>query len=135
MFWPFTVRINCVSGLKIFHKSELHKYNIKFYTLKFFLELLILRICMETLKICHTFSARCFNELISMCAFFQSWKSMGARVKRIGEKSERGIPQRGEILSAVSMVFCFKNCSDLLWEKIVLVLKIGDWRPRLRKMF
>ena len=38
---------------------------------------------------------------------------MGARVKRIGEKSKRGNPQWSEILSEVSMVFSFKNCSDL----------------------
>ena len=52
-----------------------------------------------------------------MCAFFQSWKSMGARVKRIGEKSKRGISQWGEILSEVSMVFCSKSCHTALFHQ------------------
>ena len=33
------------------------------------------------------------------------------------------------------MVFCYQNCSDLLWEKIVLVIKkileIRAWRPKI----
>ena len=35
------------------------------------------------------------------------------------------------------MVFCYQNCSDLLWEKIVLVIekKIWGWRPRTCKFF
>ena len=38
------------------------------------------------------------------------------------------------------MVFCYQNCSDLLWEKIVLVIdkkkkKNRDWRPRIFKIF
>ena len=32
------------------------------------------------------------------------------------------------------MVFCYKNCFDLLWEKIVLVIK-KSWRPRIFKNF
>ena len=47
------------------------------------------------------------------------------------------------------MVFCYQNCSDLLWEKIVLISKfkaesqefakktfeIRSWRPRICKIF
>ena len=40
------------------------------------------------------------------------------------------------------MVFCFQNCSDLLWEEIVLVIKKNfwnlrhrGWRPRIYKNF
>ena len=37
------------------------------------------------------------------------------------------------------MVFCYQNCSDLLWEKIVLWLRktfeIHGWRPRIFKHF
>ena len=37
------------------------------------------------------------------------------------------------------MVFCYQNCSDLLVEKIVLVIKktfeIRGWRPRIYKNF
>ena len=31
----------------------------------------------------------------------------------------------------VSMVFCYQNCSDLLWEKIVLVIEKNFWNSRL----
>ena len=30
------------------------------------------------------------------------------------------------------MVFCYQNCSDLLWEKIVLVTKKSFWNSRLK---
>ena len=34
------------------------------------------------------------------------------------------------------MVSCYQNCSDLLWEKIVLVIeKNWSWRPRIYKNF
>ena len=37
------------------------------------------------------------------------------------------------------MVFCYQNCSDLLWERFVLVIKknfeIRGWRPRICKNF
>ena len=37
------------------------------------------------------------------------------------------------------MVFCYQNCSGLLWEKIVLVIEktfeIRGWRPRICKIF
>ena len=37
------------------------------------------------------------------------------------------------------MVFCYQNCSDLLWEKNVLVIEknfeIRGWRPRICKNF
>ena len=31
-----------------------------------------------------------------------------------------------------SMVFCYQNCSDLLWEKIVLVIEKNFWISRLK---
>ena len=38
-----------------------------------------------------------------------------------------------------TMVFCYQNYSDLLWEKIVLVIEenfeIRGWRPRICKLF
>ena len=36
-----------------------------------------------------------------------------------------------------TMVFCYQNCSDLLWEKIVLVIEKNFWnsRPRIYKFF
>ena len=37
------------------------------------------------------------------------------------------------------MVFCHQNCSDLLWEKIVLAIEknfeIRGWRPRICNIF
>ena len=30
------------------------------------------------------------------------------------------------------MVFCYQNCSDLLWEKIVLVIEKKIWNSRLK---
>ena len=30
------------------------------------------------------------------------------------------------------MVFCYQNCSDLLWEKIVLVIEKYFWNSRLK---
>ena len=32
-------------------------------------------------------------------------------------------------------VFCYQNCSDLLWEKIVLVIWKNFWNPRICKTF
>ena len=31
-----------------------------------------------------------------------------------------------------SMVFCYQNCSDLLWERIVLVTEKNFWNSRLK---
>ena len=31
-----------------------------------------------------------------------------------------------------TMVFCYQNCSDLLWEKIVLVIEQNFWNLRLK---
>ena len=30
------------------------------------------------------------------------------------------------------MVFCYQNCSDLLWEKIALVIEKNFWNLRLK---
>ena len=34
--------------------------------------------------------------------------------------------------SEYEMVFCFQNCSNLLWEKIVLVIEKNFWNSRLK---
>ena len=34
--------------------------------------------------------------------------------------------------SEPEMVFCYQNCSDLLWEKIVLVIEKNFWNSRLK---
>ena len=35
-------------------------------------------------------------------------------------------------LTTESTVFCYQNCSDILWEKIVLVIKKNFWNSRLK---
>ena len=35
-------------------------------------------------------------------------------------------------LKKMKLVFCFQNCSDLLWEKIVLVIEENFWNSRLK---
>ena len=32
----------------------------------------------------------------------------------------------------IEMVFCYQNCCDLLWEKIVLVIEKNFWNSRLK---
>ena len=34
--------------------------------------------------------------------------------------------------SKLEMVFCYQNCSDLLWEKIVLLIEKNFWNSRLK---
>jgi hypothetical protein len=34
--------------------------------------------------------------------------------------------------TTLTMVFCYQNCSDLLWEKIVLVIEKNFWNSRLK---
>ena len=36
------------------------------------------------------------------------------------------------IFQTKATVFCYQNCSDLLWEKIVLVIKKNFWNSRLK---
>ena len=36
------------------------------------------------------------------------------------------------IFAISKMVFCYQNCSDLLWEKIVLVIEKNFWNSRLK---
>ena len=37
-----------------------------------------------------------------------------------------------QIAVSSEMVFCYLNCSDLLWEKIVLVIEKNFWNSRLK---
>ena len=39
------------------------------------------------------------------------------------------------IINSLTMVFCYQNCSDLLWEKIVLVIEENFWNSRLSNLF
>ena len=44
-------------------------------------------------------------------------------------------PEGNEVNIGTKIVFCYQNCSELLWEKIVLVMEktfeIWNWRPRI----
>ena len=43
-----------------------------------------------------------------------------------------GLFQRNIWIVMLSMVFCDQNCSDLLWEKTVLVIEKNIWNSRLK---
>ena len=36
------------------------------------------------------------------------------------------------LILLIAMLLCYQNCSDLLWEKIVLVIKKNVWNSRLK---
>ena len=36
------------------------------------------------------------------------------------------------LISLFTLVFCYQNCSDLLWEKIVIVIEKNFWKSRLK---
>ena len=38
----------------------------------------------------------------------------------------------GSNLDLTVMAFCYQNCSDLLWEKIVIVIEKNFWNSRLK---
>ena len=40
--------------------------------------------------------------------------------------------KRKKIYILLKMVFCYQNCSDLLWEKIVIVIEKNFWNSRLK---
>ena len=40
-----------------------------------------------------------------------------------------------EVLKYLGMVFCYQNCSDLLWEKIILVIAKNFWNLRFSLNF
>ena len=62
-----------------------------------------------------------FHLSLSCCAF----SKQGPSIHYVGKKRLRG--QVGS-----EMVFCYQNCSDLLWEKIVLVIEKNFWNSKLK---
>ena len=46
-------------------------------------------------------------------------------------RSSYRVPQKS-MHHLLIMVFCYQNCSDLLWEKIVLVIDKNFWNSRLK---
>ena len=40
--------------------------------------------------------------------------------------------ENGKWKQVIKIVFCYQNCSDLLWEKIVLVIEKNFWNSRLK---
>ena len=51
----------------------------------------------------------------------------------------RGLKNEKNVKIVNEMVFCYQNCSDLLWEKNDLVIEktfeIRGWRPRIWNLF
>ena len=44
----------------------------------------------------------------------------------------RGLKNEKNVKIVNEMVFCYQNCSDLLWEKIDLVIEKNFWNRRLK---
>ena len=64
-------------------------------------------------------------------------KFMGVWSRMLGSKFIDWIsPDQGKKILVeewcCAMVFCFKSCSDLLWEKIVPVIETNFWNLRLK---
>ena len=47
------------------------------------------------------------------------------------KKKEKNKTEKSFSPKLLEMVFCYQNCADLLWEKIVLVIEKNVWRPRI----
>ena len=50
----------------------------------------------------------------------------------LGPRWKRGYPYIMSFCFFTTMVFCYQNCSDLLWEIIVLVNEKNFWNLRLK---
>ena len=79
-----------------------------------------------------------FSDNSHQCleSFFM-WRKTEINVKNLASKDWHG--KKVTIYSPIfylvkssEMVFCYQNCSDLLWEKIVLVIKKKIWNSRLK---
>ena len=62
----------------------------------------------------YSYNENCFIFLLN---FLSISENLSLEVKEPTEESQ--CPRKKS-----EMVFCYQNCSDLLWEKIVLVIKI-----------
>ena len=65
-------------------------------------------------------SAKCFhpNQLLNTALLSTEFRS--------------DLQKSYQISGKTAMVFCYQNCSDLLWEKIVLVIERNLWNSRLQ---
>ena len=52
--------------------------------------------------------------------------------RELSKKNLRWLSKNINHYRTGEMVFCYQNCSDLLWEKTVLVIKIFFWNSRLK---
>ena len=85
------------------------------------------------------------NQILSLIFFKFVFDNMYVCIrvwkkgKEKNSKTERFFPQKKSNDFLAKMVFCFLNCSDLLWEKIGLLmektLEIGCWRLRILQIF
>ena len=80
------------------------------------------------------------SQNICNSPFYQRSKTKHESSFVIESVSNRVLPEKWNrrrwvsSISAVAekMVFCYQNCSDLLWEKIVLVIEKKFWNSRLK---
>ena len=62
-----------------------------------------------------------FSEHISQLQYIQIYLYQAQEFSIFGSSGKKR-----------TMVFCYQNCSDLLWEKIVLVIEKNFWNSRLK---
>ena len=109
--WP---RTKCAGFIRVMRSP--HAFSPFEITLLKHFHVCILRIW--KLKLLEEFKLSMFQRLI--CLFDDNWELIKSCL----------------ILSfqwiIVEMVFCYQNCSDLLWEKIVLVIEKNFWNSRLQ---
>ena len=55
------------------------------------------------------------------------WRNFGSKIRCFCY-----IQTAWKLSIILEMVFCYQNCSDLLWEKIVLVIEKNFWNSRLK---
>ena len=54
------------------------------------------------------------------------------RIRNISKLCGKIIPYSFKLRKTRGMVFCYQNCSDLRWEKIVLAIEKNFWYSRLK---
>ena len=78
------------------------------------------------------------NQILSLIFFKFVFDNMYVCIrvwkkgKEKNSKTERFFPQKKSNDFLAKMVFCFLNCSDLLWEKNVLLVEKNFWNSRLK---
>ena len=96
--------------------------------------------CLTLLRIkwgLNTFGFKCFSGL---CVCYLSDLILNDRqqnTKRRWKRRWKKFRTYEAVCSCAQpkMVFCYQNCSDLLWEKVVLVIEKNIWNSRSLEQF